>query len=412
MVTRTKLVVACVAFLLLASLGGGSSAQSPTFFPIGMMGPANSSTLSTKFQDVAAGGFNVVYEFKSAQDLAEAENYLRQADAVGLKVIQNLPVCRLFATGTPNCQGYALWSEAQWGTFISTLAQHDNLVAWYLPDEIKNYTAAANLYRWVKKYDPRQRPVYGNPGTFDMQAIDSLGASSDVLWAACYPEYYGMPRSIVTYGMKLDAAAAERTTANQWGAILQFFDSSEYGRTGGYPTAHEIRSDCYQAIIGGAKGLWFFNYEMGRDGGLTGPWNEMTRIANEIVGTGGLANVILTPDVPQSITKAVVSGPTQSPPTEGQIYGSIQTLQKLRAGDGTYLFAVNIATNTVVARFANLPVTTGTVQVLFEGRTIPVVDGSFTDTFAQDDVHIYRLASAPAPARKKFHLPHIFRRGS
>jgi hypothetical protein len=31
------------------------------------------------------------------------------------------------------------------------------------------------------------------------------------------------------------------------------------------------------------------------------------------------------------------------------------------------------------------------VEVLFEGRTLSVTDGSFSDAFIADDVHIYRM---------------------
>ena len=68
---------------------------------------------------------------------------------------------------------------------------------------------------------------------------------------------------------------------------------------------------------------------------------------------------------------------------------SIQMLQKEH--NGTYLFAVNIAAAGVVVEFSNLPAGAVAVEVLFEDRRIPVSGDSFQDSFAQDDVHIYRV---------------------
>jgi hypothetical protein len=87
----------------------------------------------------------------------------------------------------------------------------------------------------------------------------------------------------------------------------------------------------------------------------------------------------------------VVLGPTHSPVVEGRIYGSIQTLQKMH-GD-TYLFAVNIAADTVVVRFESVPARLERVEVLFEGREIPVSGSAFEDSFAELDVHVYRMVS-------------------
>jgi len=350
-----------------------------TFFPLGFM-LARQENLG----QVAAGGFNVTHPFAGSwADTAFCEEYLDQAAAVELQVIMDLLPCKALAGG--------YWDEHVCAEYISTLSTHDNLVSWFLPDEIKDYKVAADLYEWVKKYDPRQRPVYSNPGTFDFETIRRFPAFSDFIWGAWYPEYYETPRAIVTYGTKLDAAAC-RGTDVRWGAILQFFDSARYGRYGGYPTPHELRCDSYQAIIAGATGLWYFTYEGGKD--LDGLLAELETIADEIIGTGGLDEVILSPDVSQTITKTIVSGPTQSPrspPRWGEVYDSIQTLQKEH--QGTYLFAVNIATDTVVVEFGNLPAGTVEIKVLFEGRRILVSDGSFHDTFAQDDVHIYRVIS-------------------
>jgi len=344
---------------------------------------------SRDFSQIAAGGFNVIHQFRAIQDSETAITYLSQAEAEGLNVIQNLPLCRAYFDPLW-CTDPAVevWSESEWGSFISALSVHDNLVAWFLPDEITDYQVANNLYQWVKTYDPRQRPVYGNPGSFDLTKMTLFSTFfSDFLWLACYPEYYEEPRAIVTYGMSRGITVTAQT-GDRLGAILQFFDSADDGGSG-YPTAHELRADSYQAIITGAKGLWYYNYGSGKD--LPGLLAGIEQVADEIIGQGNLDEVILSADVPQTITKTVISGPTQSPVVRGEVYDSIQTLQK--EYQEAYLLAVNIATDTVVVRFNNLPPAAYVVEVLFEDRRIPIRNGAFEDTFEENDTYIYRLIS-------------------
>ncbi len=362
-------------------------------FPIGFMGVYQGNPGGEAFLKVADHGLNVVHEFRSIQEISEAERYLEAADAAGLSVIQNMPTCRAYRASDTICEQYDVdvWQEAEWAAFISTLARQENLLAWFLPDEIDDYAAAADLYQWIHRYDPQNRPVFANPGTYRQRIINKFPRFSDFLWISAYPDFREEPRALVTYAMRRDAAAVDAYQANiRWGAILQFFDSADFGRSGGYPTAHQIRCDSYQAIIGGATGLWYFNYALGQD--LTELLMGIEKVADEIIGTGSLEEVILSPGVPQTITRTVLSGPTQSPVVQGEVYDSIQTLQKEH--QGTYLFAVNIATDTVVAEFGNLPARTEGVEVLFESRAIPISDGTFRDTFNEADVHIYQVVLA------------------
>lgn len=360
-------------------------------FPIGFMGVYQGNPGGEAFLKIANHGLNVVHEFRSIQEISEAERYLEAADAVGLSVIQNMPACRAYSASDPVCEQYEVdvWQEEEWAVFISTLAEHENLMAWFLPDEIDDYAAAANLYKWVHKYDPQNRPVFANPGTYRQGIINRFPKFSDFLWISAYPNFREEPRALVTYAMRRDAAAvAAHNSDIRWGGILQFFDGASFEGSEGYPSAHQIRCDSYQAIIGGATGLWYFSYGLGED--LEATLRGIERVSDEIIGSGALDEVILSPDVPQTIVPTIISGPRRSPIVRGEeTYASIQTLQKEH--EGAYLFAVNIATDTVVVEFTELPPEATVVEVLFEDRTIAVSDGAFRDSFAESDVHIYRI---------------------
>ena len=116
-------------------------------------------------------------------------------------------------------------------------------------------------------------------------------------------------------------------------------------------------------------------------------WQEVQTIAAEL---NGLKPVITLPNSNFPLQVQILSGPLQSPAASGRVYSSIQFMQKEYQGE-TYLFAVNVATDTVVAEFSGLPISAGQSVVMFEGRTLPVTNQSFNDTFTEAEVHVYRL---------------------
>ncbi len=63
-----------------------------------------------------------------------------------------------------------------------------------------------------------------------------------------------------------------------------------------------------------------------------------------------------------------------------------------RLGRATYIFAVGMRNQPAEARFA-LPGVSGSARatVLGEGRSIPVRDGRFEDSFPAYGVHLYRI---------------------
>jgi len=226
-----------------------------------------------------------------------------------------------------------------------------------------------------------------------------------MLWVAAYPnlDSSNKIRALVTRAARMDRYACldGGTRRCDWGRISGTFDPADYNGDLSPPTGEELKSDIYQGIVGGGRGIWMFEWNTG--GVADDLSQDIKEIANQFLGPAKLGEVVLAADVPQTVNLEVVSGPTQSPAVdyfhddgEGTWvnYGSIQYLQKEYQGE-TYILAVNIAgdnqDNAVTARFGNLAVGVVSTEVLFEGRSIPVTDGSFTDTFEENEVHVYKI---------------------
>jgi hypothetical protein len=329
-------------------------------------------------------GFDTVHQFNSTQTISQAITYLNSAEATGLQVIQNMPSASLYE------------SDEFWIAWVQTLSDYNALVWWYLPEEPTDYGATKRLYRIVREHDPQQRPAITY---FPTTALSGWCDAVDGILIGSFPEWYKEPHANVMARVNL---AQEACLGWPVIATPMFFDS-HFDGTGEYPSPVEARFDAYTAIVAGARGLHWYSYYRGV--GLTDLWSELQEISLEL---SSLKGVLTSPPVFQTIQPQILSGPTQSPESEGKVYDSIQTWQAAYLDD-TYLFASNLATGTVIAQFNSLIDQTEEVQVLFEERSLSVVDESIQDTFEPNEVHIYYLPSFSAAPERPVYLPLIVR---
>ena len=320
---------------------------------------------------VKAGGIGRVHRYSSTQAESDAIDYLAAAQLAGLDVVQNLP------------SSYLTYAESFWTGRIDALAPYANLKIWYLPEEPSNRAAFENLYDLIRLRDPQRRPA----GTYFANLLDVNQWCDllDVLYVGAYPEYWGQPRA--TMMARLDIAQEACPGVPVIG-VPMFFDTNFDG-SGDYPTAQEVRADAYTALIAGAQGLQWYSYHYGAM--TPALWQSVQDVAAEL---NSLKPVIDTIDSGSPAQTTILSGPTQSPSVNGRIYDSIQIRQKDVGGE-IYIFAVNLATDAVTAQFSGLPGSYAQAEVLFEGRSLPLTAGSFTDTFTPADVHVYRLGATP-----------------
>jgi hypothetical protein len=196
-------------------------------------------------------------------------------------------------------------------------------------------------------------------------------------------------------------------------------------RTLRMPTFPEQRFMAYEAIINGARGLVYFG------GGLERTLNEqdkpygwnwtywrkiMLPLMDEIGPKSPIAPALVAPD---SKIKLTVTGEkpekrkrqtkaeevtrngkpvTQEPAEFVQDQAPVADAKAIEflvreAGDDLYVLACKKEGPTVRVRFSGLPNACTTGNVVFEEpRTVTAKDGSFTDWFGPNEVHVYKFS--------------------
>ncbi len=149
-------------------------------------------------------------------------------------------------------------------------------------------------------------------------------------------------------------------------------------------TPAQVRCQVWSAIIHGARGICYFVHQ------FEPSFNEHALLDSPEVLAAvtalnrqirNLAPVLNSPPVPDGVL--VESSNPKTP---------VHALVKEKGG-ATYIFSAAMYSEetTVTFRVKGLR-GTQVAEVIGEGRTIPVRDGVFSDTFPPDGVHLYRIA--------------------
>jgi hypothetical protein len=143
------------------------------------------------------------------------------------------------------------------------------------------------------------------------------------------------------------------------------------------PTGEEIRNELWQAVIHGAHGLGF-DYTSWKP-----TWASIRMSADGEKGlTAAVAEI-------QTLREVILLGNKRRAYTvvsTGE--GSVDVAVRI-AGDRMFVFAVNVTGKPCKATLAVSGLKDAPVEVIGEGRTVPVVDGKMSDTFDAWAVHLY-----------------------
>jgi hypothetical protein len=266
--------------------------------------------------------------------------------------------------------------------YVRDLGSQAGSAGYYTADECDSTLVPSIFaqYQRLKTLDPDSMTFMANLPSRQLYLWRDAG---DLLGTDPYPMYGaepagGYPHYRVANGTDLVRNAVKN--ARPFVTVLQFFQFTSRGR---WPTLQEMRTHAYMAIVGGAKGLWWWS--LGENAlysvcpswcdERTGYMNNLKALVSELAD---LEPVLLADDADAYL----VSNSNAA---------AIRTKVKFVAGKG-YIFAYNY-TNSSISTTLKWHTPLRSVTVSTEHRTIKPSGASFSDTFGPYTAHVYVLDS-------------------
>jgi hypothetical protein len=211
-----------------------------------------------------------------------------------------------------------------------------------------------------------------------MNTADIIGFDYYMIYGWCKPEWIAeisdSQDEFLQYGNKTTFQWIEAArTSSKWCDI-----TARKPDDGPYP--EEIRNEVWQAIIHGAKAIGYFTHS----------W-ECPGYTQWCLSAAQEAELRRTNRQITELTDAILADEI------ARVYGEIDLMRTVSNGT-SYIFAVN---KERMAKTHTFDAPGSIVEVYDENRTIPVVGGSFTDSFGSLGVHIYILRAGRCTAADK-----------
>ncbi|MDM8006669.1 MAG: hypothetical protein QUV05_11055 [Phycisphaerae bacterium] len=291
-------------------------------------------------------------------------------------------------------------------TFIRKYRGHPGILFWKSADEPEwgklPVEPLKEAYDLIRELDPDRLVWFCHAPRGTLETLRPYSAACDVLSIDIYPvsEPPGKHSLEANKGLSMVGDYTRRTVELAKGGKMPFMvlqacwsgvnPAHNPKNRLMFPTFRQERYMLYQAIICGANSVSFFGMPValtGRDAELGWNWTFWRAVLKpllaEIKPGSELYPVLTLPDSKYPL------GFTGAPQIEARWKEASVYL---------YILAAAREGETVKVTFSGLQ--DGEVAVLHENRTLQAVDGSFTDTFAPHDVHIYRALRVMPPASR------------
>jgi hypothetical protein len=193
-------------------------------------------------------------------------------------------------------------------------------------------------------------------------------------------------------GVWTDTIASVTPNHAVW-TTLQVCSSGSSGPNGAYvlPTRRQERYMIYDAILNGARSLAFYGGNIFRcwsptDAALGWNWTFWDDVLKDLIREINASSPIAPALVNPGSTKVLGS----SDPTT-------QVISREDADGDLWVIAARHGAGSEPVTISGLPSTAANGTVYTESRSVTAAGGSFTDTFARWDVHVYRFDSSSPP---------------
>ncbi len=319
------------------------------------------------------------WRFPTEQHMTD---WLDRAHESGLKVFiypyqeflpgnENL---RLLGRGAPREGALTPEQAAQIEYVVRKYRDHPAILAWYMADEPKDSVDwYRSVYDLLAEIDPYHPCIMLHD---HIPHLIKYHGPSDILMPDPYPDFKRNrpPRKgMDIMGKFVEAAVRLRPTwvtpqAFDWSLLT--WDQAHDSRG---PTFDELRNQAYQAIIHGAKGIYW--YQHANIHYLYNPEQKvgMPFLTKEIFA---LQEAVLSPGVKDGVSVSLSK--------ERPFSYSLR-----EAGGHFYLFSVNTSEDVLEAEFALPGIGAGEINVVSENRIVRLENESFRDSFSKYETHIY-----------------------
>jgi hypothetical protein len=373
------------------------------FFPIGLYycGEEFDDATDKQLRELAEYGFNTLGYYRWGRQDWKAE--FDRAHKLGLKVWVRGE--NGFALDGPAVEKAALEQ-------VRALRKHPALLFWEFQDEpILNKVSVEGSrkgYQMVKREDPNHPLLVVEwPGAADRFSLwKGIG---DIFATDLYPiprerKYGGLPNHDITQMRDYLAALRNAHGDRPMLLVLQAWawEPLKDGEKG-YPTVRESRFMAYQAVIHGARGLFYYGQmhcmKPNTASGLAPTAKDAAGQKAEFEkclalnrrfwdGHRGFFRELI------QASKIFVLPPAGDRERITTTEANIESATRKGPDGGVYLLSVNASDRERQATF-QLPAGSkaSEVRVLFEDRKLSVKDGAFTDSFRPYDVHVYTTAA-------------------
>jgi hypothetical protein len=254
----------------------------------------------------------------------------------------------------------------------------------------------------VSEYDARiaadpTRPVFLNLGQ-GVAYIDYPGRGSACAGqTSMYPMYaagadllsfdiYPVNNTDATTGGNLWYVATGVDNLRSWAAyqkpVWNWIETTGIDNPTHTPTPAQIRTEVWMSLVHGSMGIGYFCHIFSPSFIEAG----LLSVAANAAAVGAINHEIETL-APVLNSRSLSNGATAS---SSNAVVPVDIMVKRYAGN-LYVFAVAMRPGATVATFTLRGITTATATVLGESRAIQVAGGSFSDTFAPYEVHLYEV---------------------
>jgi hypothetical protein len=281
---------------------------------------------------------------------------------------------------------------------VNRFKDHPALVAWKNVDEPawgkQPLRPISKAYRLIKQLDPKHPVIMNHAPRNTIEQLRRYCVACDGTGVDIYPVSVPMGKhseeSNKGISMVGDFAKKMVEVARGRKPILMVLQITYSGTTPPKnilvrPTFEQQRYMTYQAIIDGANGImWFGGYivlnERDKEYGFNWTyWYDVLKPLLKEVGPGTELYSVITAPAEANVNLDV----------EGA--DDVEVLAR-KVGGRTYVMAAKREKPTAKVRLVGLKSSSGEADVMFESRTVKVVDGVITDEFKPNSVHVYRIA--------------------